>query len=80
MVEWEAGSRPWPATALPFPRAVCEAGAFVLGIESGEAHIAGSEAHSPLFGDKGPAGPFVWRLAEPEVCEPAFAPASLTQA
>ncbi|EGW14706.1 hypothetical protein I79_019996 [Cricetulus griseus] len=49
-------------------------------MESGEAQAAGSEAHSPLFQDKGPAGPFVWRLAEPEVCEPAFAPASLTQA
>lgn len=46
-------------------------------MESGEAHTAGSEAHSPLFQDKGPAGPFVWRLVEPEVCEPATAPTSV---
>lgn len=38
--------------------------AFVLGMESGEAWAAGSEARGPLFQDKGPAGPFVWRLAE----------------
>ena len=39
--------------------------AFVLGMESGEAWATGSEAHSPLFQDKGPASPFVWRLVEP---------------
>lgn len=43
-------------TALPFPGLVW-GWAFVLGMESGEAWAAGSEAQGSLFQHKGPAGP-----------------------